>query len=230
MTMTTHGSADRASLVAWLTELLGLVRHIEQRYEDKARIESQFPPPKQALKPWGWKGFALSIVVSLLVLSGLLSNLGILSYLIYPLWPAVGIGFPIVWNKVLVPRGNAQRQQSNRELAARMREATSGVDAELEKAGRIYATRFEAGFPEAYVYSDAVAYCLGAVQQHRADTVGQAITLYETERHRQRLEETQERMLEEQQLARRQQAGQAVIGAALQGATLGAILHGNKRR
>lgn len=221
--MTTQQPAERSALVASLTDLYRLTRHIETRYEEKARIEGQFPPPQAPWKPWGWKGYAISIIGSLVVLSGLLPDVGILSLLIYPLWPAVGIGIPIVWKKVIVPRGNVQRRQGNREVAARMREATAGVDAELNEAGRVYATRFAANFPEAYAYSDAVAYCAKSVRDHRADTVGQAINLYETELHQQRLEQTQAQLLEEQQTARRQQAMQAVVGAALQGATIGAI-------
>lgn len=227
--MTTH-PIDRAELVALLAELYTLTQRIESDYEEKARIEGQFPEPKPPLKPWGWKGFAVSIVVSLIVLSRILSNLGILANLIYLLWPAVGIGIPILWNKSLVHRANERRQQSNRELAVRVRDATADVDAKLVESGRVYATRFASMYPEAYVYSDAVAFCVNAIRNHRADSVGESINLYETERHRQRLEQNQEQMLEEQHLIRRQQAGQAVVNAALQGATLGAILHGNKRR
>ena len=215
---------DRAALTAWLNELFGLVQHMETLYGQKAAVEARFPQPTPYKRPWGWKGYALCIVIAFVVLGIPMSSSNwFVSLLALPVVLVVGVGGPLLRNRKLVPASNAKADQKNRARAESMREATAPIDAQLNEAGRIYATRFASGYPQAYAYSDAVGFVAQAVQNHRADSVGMAINLYEQVLHQQRLEQSQQAILEEQQRSRRQIAAGFVISAAMQGATIGAI-------
>ena len=120
---------------------------------------------------------------------------------------------------VKIDKQNEQIDAHNRQVYAQ----AQAIAEQLNEAGRIYSVSFAAGYPEAYAYDDAVGFALQAVQNHRANTVGEAINLYEQFRHQQRMEQSQQAMLAEQERTRKQMAVGFVVNAALQGATIAAV-------
>ena len=69
-----------------------------------------------------------------------------------------------------------------------MQEQTQQIDMELDQAGLLYKEHFAQQFPRDYAYSDAVALCLKAIENHRADPIGHAPNLYEDALHQRRME------------------------------------------
>lgn len=239
---------ERGALVAWLTELQQLVRWIDDRAQAKNAVESQYRAFLAFKRRWGIWPLILCIVGGLLI-SAMFSALfeevwvGALSVQdgIYTRTPGIayllasvtqwivggtiGTVFWIFRNKSAfkansnAERMNQQIDEHNQQTYAQAQQ----IAAQLNEAGRIYTSRFAEGYPDAYAYDDAVGFAIQAVQNHRANTVGDAINLYEQVLHQQRMEQSQQAMLAEQERTRKQMAVGFVVNAALQGATIAAV-------
>lgn len=211
---------ERFELSSWLSDLLKLTQNIEAGWARKAQIEQQYAAQlKPNKKPWRLiMGALLTWVVSwpltFVVQNGLV---------LIPLSIAGGVAAVMIYNRKFLPKRNEVVQAANNEIWKRCTAELAPVNQQLDDDGAAFTQRFAQHFPNDYAYSDAVAFCLKAVQNHRADSVGSAINLYEQELHQQRLEQTQEAILEEQARTRRQQAVGMVVNTVMQGATISAI-------
>ncbi|MFV0428593.1 MAG: hypothetical protein ACK5KO_04085 [Arachnia sp.] len=126
-----------------------------------------------------------------------------------------------------LPRVNRKRQSSNDEIRSEIESdvaaETEPIDAELRQIGLSIEPSMTGWFPRSYCYEDAVGFCLGVVRDHRAATVEQALNLYETTRHQQRLENLASAQLAEQRRVAHLTMVGNVINAAGHAATIAAV-------
>lgn len=243
----------RATLVERLAYLHALLGYIGEQWQAKAAIGQRYQPSVPLKKTWGvlpillWSvglTFALFTVaepvldlVYRLVLGPFVSvewanaNTGVMVavMLAIPVAMSLALAYLIVraWNRFVLPRQNARIQDANQRREERneaVRAEEQQVDARLTRAGQDFATHIGTDFfPQAYTYPEAVAFCITMVRNHRANSVTEALNLYETELHRRRVEDGQAAMLAEQKETQRQVRVGTVINAAMTGAAIGTI-------
>ncbi|CEA08789.1 hypothetical protein BN1051_02147 [Arthrobacter saudimassiliensis] len=245
----TQQSGDaRAQLEGTLTYLQNLLRFIDARWQEKIAIAQRYRPLKPLHKKWGLLPFAL-LTVGVVVLSTAIGtpiiqawakaeayaqgqfhypNIQPLSVGILAIPVALILALAIVFarNKVVLPHLNARIQRANQQRETHNQAVSveeQHVDAQLGQASRDFATNIGDRFPQAYLYDEAVSFCLQVVRNHRAIALHEAINLYETERHRQRMENMQAWQLAEAQRTRKLMAVGTVVNATMQGAVIGTI-------
>lgn len=117
---------------------------------------------------------------------------------------------------------NKLTQQQNEQLLAfneRVKEEEQGVLNELQQLQVVYNKKVNPWYPIDYCSLEAVEFLYNAINNYRADSLKEAVNLYETTLHQQRVESNQQQALKQQKLNNLLSAGSLVI----QGATLGAI-------
>lgn len=90
---------------------------------------------------------------------------------------------------------------------------------ELQQLQNVYRERISPWYPIDYCSIDTAEFLYNAINNYRADSLKEAINLYETTFHQQRVESNQKQALRQQTLSNLLSAGSLVM----QGATLGAI-------
>lgn len=245
-------TATREELVAWMNSVRGLLRFIDQRSQRKAEIANSYQSATPMKKNWGILAVVLWAVAFLVVLFTVGSvvldaiygavlgpfisqeqgeaNQGLMVVLMLALPVLVSVIMAVLVvlfrNLVLVRRQHARAQivnQRHDEHNTKLRTEEREIDAELSHAGDELRENVLGVFPEKYLYDDAVAYCTELVASHRANSIIEAINLYETEMHRRRIEDMHAAQLAEAQHHSRLQALGNVINAAGHAATSSAV-------
>lgn len=101
---------------------------------------------------------------------------------------------------------NANAAARNQALAARSQE----IERQLQMVNAAYTQEVAPWYPPAYCYVDAAEFLLQAVQNYRADTMKEAMNLYEDTMHKNRMEQAQQESLKQQKLNNLLTAGVAV--------------------
>jgi hypothetical protein len=248
----------RTALVNKLAYLHGWLLWVEERWQQKSAIAQRYQALVPFKKKWGVLAFVLWAVgltvasftvaspVTAVVFNTVLgplftkewieANVGtaIMIMIATPVAVSVGLALLITMlrNKLLLPwqhsrthRTNEQREAHNKAVWIEEQE----VNAQLTQAGADFSSQIGTWYPRAYLYEEAVTFCVRAVQNHRANDISTALNLYETELHRARVEDNQAAILAEQQRTQRLITVGNVINAALAGAAIGTIRHEGAR-
>lgn len=238
----------RAALVQRLTFMHDLLRWINERWQAKAVIAQRYQALMLLPKKWGFGRYALwvGILTAGMAFIGTIVFRAIgraeleeqgrsslvnmqpltVAILAFPVALFLALGVLLLWNKVLLPKQGTRVQRINGQRKAHNETVWSEehqVDAQLKQAGQNLAQHIGNSFPQAYLHEDAIVFCIHVVRNHRANDVTSALNLYETELHRQRVENTQAAQLAEAQRARKLQAVGNVMNAAATGAAIGAV-------
>lgn len=146
----------------------------------------------------------------------------------------------LVRNKVVLRRQHASVDRTNQQIDQHNAQvAESNWAVEVSNAGvhdallQLDSQRTEAAiglyeivtdrYPMTYLYDEAVGFCLQMVRGHRANTVGEALNLYETELHRRRMENLAQAQVAEQQRATQMAMLGNIINAAGHAMTASAV-------
>lgn len=240
----------RAELETWLVYLQNLLRWIDARWQEKTSIAERYQPLMPLKKKWGFRPFALWVAGLVVLFTAIGTPIlqawakaeayaqGSIRYpniqapyvaiLMIPFALIVAFAIALVRNKLVLPRLNARAERINQQRGAHNEAVLveeQQVDAQLNHASRDFAANIGDKFPQAYLYDEAVGFCVQMVQHHRATSISDAINLYETERHRQRMENMQAWQLAETQRTRKLVAVGNVVSAAMQGAVIGTLRH-----
>lgn len=247
-----HTSDDRAQLEARLAYLLTLLRWIDARWHEKAAIAQKYQQLIPVKKRWGALAlslWAIGLVVASFTIgapvTGALYEVVFAPFfdltwaeahqgamiammLAVPIALSVALAFLIVSlrNTVILSAQHARAERINKQREIHndgVQVEEQRVDAQLYQASRDFATHIGDSFPQKYLYEEDVAFCLTLVQNHRATTVPEVINLFETERHRQRMEDLQAWQLDEARRTRKLVAVGTVVNAAMQGAIIGTL-------
>jgi hypothetical protein len=238
----------RAELETWLAYLLNLLRWIDARWQEKTSIAQRHQPLILLKKKWGFLPFALWVVglVVLLTVIGTpilqawakaeayaqgsirypniqAPNVGIL---MIPVALIIAVAIVLVRNKLVLPRLHAHAERINQPRRAHNQALLveeQQLDVQLNQASHDFAANIGDKFPKAYLYDEAVGFCVQMVRNHRATSIPEAINLYETERHHQRVENLLAWQAAEAQRTRKLAAVGNVVQAAMQGAVIGTI-------
>lgn len=143
--------------------------------------------------------------------------------------PGAAIGFFVLFIiphfivfKFLNKRINKRVNEENNKIIAnneQLKIQEQNVLNELQQIQITYRERIGHWYPENYCTVDAVEFFYNVINNYRADSMKEAINLYETHMHQQRVESNQQQAIKQQKLNNLLAAGSLVM----QGATLGAI-------
>ena len=126
-----------------------------------------------------------------------------------------------------IPRVNAHREHINQQRSVKIGKdvapEVAPFVAELNQARQEFQSSFDGWFPMQYLTAEDVGACWQLVNSHRATTVEKAINEYETQLHRQRLENLAAAQIAEQQRSTKIAELGNIINAAGHAATIGAI-------
>lgn len=250
MENTQQSGDNRAQLEGLLSYLQNLLRYIDARWQEKTAIAQRYQPLKPLNRKWGFLPFVLWTVGLVVLLTAIgtpiiqawakadayaqgrifYPNIQPLTLVILgiPVALILALAILLVRNKLVLPRLHARAERINQQRRTHNQAVSAEeqqVDAQLNQASRDFAANIGNEFPQAYLYDEAVGFCLRMVRNHRAITIHDAINLYETERHRQRMENMQAWQLAEAQRMRRLMAVGTVVNAAMQGAVIGTLRH-----
>lgn len=223
---------EREELVGWLTELDEHLRFINSKWAEKARLQSQYVRPLPMKSKWGF-GVGMAVFGGAFLLLAIVDHASY-STLVGMLLVAIGIpalvavGAVRAYNRVRLPRVNARIQAENDKREHYNTEvlgpAEAAVDTELHQAGQaLVDAEVSRIYPKDYLYPEAIAYVLTVIKNHRANSVTEALNLYEEALHRQRVENAQQQMIQEQQHVQQLQILGTVANTLMHGATIGAI-------
>ena len=115
---------------------------------------------------------------------------------------------------------------SNNEKNERIKQELSPVTNELFAYQKQYSQQVAPWYPADYCTFEAVEFFYNAVKNFRANTIGEAVNLYENYLHQQRIEQNQQAILDSQQQLEKQQKLNNILQVgqiAMQAATVGAI-------
>ena len=239
---------DREQLVTGLNRALHLMQQIVGLQSQKGSLITQYKPFEKKKNLWlGAKGFFIAFGISILftaifqyvnVFYFALRFLGSLAvFAIYgnsslaPMWlpwiemllGAIPLAFILkaVVNMILkkqnvaIDTRNTQKETHNQAISAQI----AGVDQQVANVQQQYANEVAAWYPPDYCTIAAAAFFINVVQNHKANSVGEAAVLYDTHLHQQRVEQNQQEMIAQQKLTHMLQVGTIIM----QGATAAAI-------
>jgi uncharacterized membrane protein YhiD involved in acid resistance len=242
----------RTALVSKLTYLHGWLRFVNERWQQKATIAQRYQTLMPFKKKWGIPFIMLGFVGVTLALFTVAAPVTDLLYkialepLIAEEWAAANTGVAIILmlavpivvsaglvilvvylrNRFLLSRQHARAEGINQQREAHNQAVWAEekqVNAQLKQAGQDFSTQIGNWYPQAYLYEDALVFCTQVIQNHRATDIEGALNLYETELHRQRVENNQAALMAEQQRTQKLMIVGNVMNAALTGAAIGTI-------
>lgn len=237
------GATGREALASRLAGLFHVLQWFERLQAQQQAIYEQYAHRyRRYLTPWrGGKRVLIALALSVGVFFVLASvvifmfqSLGNLNestamfLLALMYFGPLPIAFILVaLRNASVPKRNAKREEANRRIAGKVERLAASelapVRQEMQKAREEFTHRFQGWFPAKYLTSADVGACWRLVEDHRASSVQEAINVYETELHRQRLENFAAAQVFEAQRAARVAALGNIINAVGHSATAGAI-------
>lgn len=205
-----------------LTRFDGLQQHRDAVW---ARHQHRYVPHK---KRWG---FGMGVLAFFAILAVTIFIAALTSDLWFLMTPpfTVGGAFLLVWlgNRKIVAKENAKREARNQqianEIAAEVAPEIQQIEVQLAQTRQEYQANFRGWFPQKYLNSADVGACWHIVHDHRASTLESTLNVYETDLHRQRMENMAASQLAEQQRATRVAQTNGIINATMQGFTAGTI-------
>jgi len=114
---------------------------------------------------------------------------------------------------------NEQIVENNQRLKVKEQEVIDNIQ-QLQESYRQYVSSW---YPENYCYVDAAEFFYNTIKNYRADTLKEAINLYETTLHQQRIENNQKQSIKQQKLNNLLSVGSIIM----QGAQLGEMSRHN---
>ena len=133
----------------------------------------------------------------------------------------VAVGCIVV--KFIYKKINEKIDADNQQIVAENEQVKAKEQAvlnDLQKVQIAYRERVSYWYPDNYCSVDAVEFFHNAVKNYRADSLKEAINLYETVLHQRRVENTQKQALQEQRFAN-------MANLVMQGAALGEMKRHN---
>lgn len=254
-----HGDdAQRTALINKLTYLHGRQRFVNERLQQKATIAPRYQSHLPLAKKWGILPIVLgsvaltlalftvaSPVVDLLygiVLEPFMSvewaeantGVAILLMLAVPVVFATGLAILVVYlrNRFWLSKQHSRANRANQQREAHNQSVwieEQQINAELGQAGQDLSARIGTWYPQAYLHEEALAFCTQVIRNHRANSIENALNLYETELYRQRTENNQAALLAEQHRTQKIVAIGNVMNAALTGAAMGTMRQEGER-
>lgn len=203
----------REELLNGLSDAVSIIRQLSNIQMRLNQVRNQY----KNLKPNKKIGKFLKTILVLCILNCavMLSQMEIASLIIGIIQIAVGyVAVKFVYKKMneKIDAENQQIIADNQNIKAQ----EQAVLNDLQKMQTAYRERVSSWYPDNYCSVEAVEFFYNAVRDYRADSIKEAINLYEMSLHQKRIEENQKQAIKQQKLNNLLSAGSIVMqGMAL---------------
>lgn len=242
---------SRERLIEGLQNALNLMTGITQLQNKRVAIRTQYTPyynlkTFDAGKSMKVKAGGIGSVIGLFLASTMVWNyIAEIFWLLFRIeviavilaWVTVfGLGIFAVYfvqklHNAYIKKKNERICEENKKIIKinePILEAEKRVIEEINNVQMRYCQEVAPWYPGNYCYIEAAAFFLNAIRNYRADNLKEAINLYEDTRHNNRMEQAQQRIINNQQAMIQQQKlnnvlamGQIVMQAGIQNAIVG---------
>lgn len=202
-----NGLNDAVSIIRQLSNIQNRLNQVRGQYKN-------LKPNKKIGKLL--KGFLVLCVLSCAMMLLQMNIWGLITGIIQ-----VAVGCIVV--KFIYKKINEKIDADNQQIVAENEQVKAQEQAvlnDLQKVQIAYRERVSYWYPDNYCSVDAVEFFHNAVKNYRADSLKEAINLYETALHQRRVENTQKQALQEQRFAN-------MANLVMQGAALGEMKRHN---
>lgn len=203
----------REELLNGLGDAVSIIRQLSNIQMRLNQVRNQY----RNLKPNKKIGKLLKAILVLCILgcAVMLSQMEIASLIIGIIQIAVGY----VTVKFVYKKMNEKIDADNQQIIADNQKTKAQEQAvlnDLQKIQTAYRERVSFWYPDKYCSVEAVEFFYNAVKDYRADSIKEAVNLYETSLHQKRIEENQKQAIKQQKLNNLLSAGSIVMqGMAL---------------
>lgn len=202
-----NGLNDAVSIIRQLSNIQNRLNQVRGQYKN-------LKPNKKIGKLL--KGLFVLCVLSCVMMLLQMNIWGLITGIIQ-----VAVGCIVV--KFIYKKINEKIDADNQQIVAENEQIKAQEQAvlnDLQKVQIAYRERVSYWYPDNYCTVDAVEFFQNAVKNYRADSLKEAINLYETVLHQRRVENTQKQALQEQRFAN-------MANLVMQGAALGEMKRHN---
>lgn len=233
----------REELIYGFERALYLMKSIIDLQDKRKNIQAKYKKNISKVEQWnGIKGFGKFIILgfSIWLLFG--NYLLYIPLVIYTLILGHFVGFDVIDPLVLVTtpvmcfliafgirkvinksidKRNISIEQENikiNEKNAYTGECEEALIQQIKEVQQQYTDEISGWYPCDYCYIEAAEFFLNAVKNSRADSIKEAVNLYEETNHRLRLEENQRQMIQKQNLSNALAIGGLIMQAGTQSA------------
>lgn len=206
----------REELLSGLGEAVNIIRQLANIQQRLNNVRASYRNTKQ-LKKFSLIG---KIIIVFWVLMGFMLSSTDISYLIAVLIMCILPHYIFFAHRK--KKNNERIIEENKQIVAnneQLRIQEQNTLNDLKQIQILYQERLSSWYPVNYCSVDAAEFFYNTVNNYRADSLKEAINLYETYLHQRRVETNQQKALNQQMLGNLLSAGSLVM----QGATLGAI-------
>lgn len=225
----------REELISGLQRTLGLMNNALSLQRKRAEIRAQYQGILPVKEPWSTGRRVLTFLGLCLFPGWLIYSFLITLRLMFDMESSQQMEMSFSWKPGLLITGilvflllrrreNKKVTKVNEQIRAQNEQAQAhnqpilmqeqAVIEKIKQAQERLAQELPVWYPRDYCCIDAAEFFLNAIQNHRADSIKEAVNLYETTQHQQRLEAAQQQMLENQQESIRQQRFANMLSAA----------------
>lgn len=192
----------RDELLNQLSNAVSIIKQLANIQQNLNNVRSQYQPNvfanKKAKRQSWW-----IIVICAFIGYGILKDIGLI----------IGIVAGVFARKYYLKFRSEKIDAENLEIQKK----EQAVLDNLANVQKVYIEQLGSWYPENYCSVDAVQYFYTAVKNFRADTLKEAINLYETSLHQKRVEDNQKETINQQKLGNLLSVGSLV----LQGVAIG---------
>ena len=192
----------RDELLNQLSNAVSIIKQLANIQQNLNNVRSQYQPNVPANKKAKRRSWWI-IVICALIGCGILKDIGLI----------IGIIAGVFARKYYFKFRNEKIDAENLEIQKK----EQAVLDNLANVQKVYIEQLGSWYPENYCSVDAVQYFYSAIKNFRADTLKEAINLYEISLHQKRVEDNQKQTINQQKLGNLLSAGSLL----LQGVAIG---------
>lgn len=204
----------REELLSGLNDAVSIFRQLSNIQQRLSQVRSQYRNvrPNKSMKTW-------IIIIAVLGVGECILNLTKVNIwgLIFAVLKTVVAYFvvKVIYNTMnkKIDRENEQINTNNGALQVQEQEVIN----DLQQVQIAYREKVSSWYPEKYCFVEAAEFFCDAIKNYRADSIKEAINLYENTLHQRRVEDNQKQAIKQQKLNNLL----AVGSLAMQGAQLG---------
>lgn len=214
----------REELLEGLSNAVSIMGQFSNAQQQLDGIRSQYRSTRANVK-WGklaktvFTFWIICCVVGLFVAEKNVIIFNVVQYVVYTAGFYAVMTFYYKAKNKKITADNEQIVENNQRLKVKEQEVIDNIQ-QLQESYRQYVSSW---YPENYCYVDAAEFFYNTIKNYRADTLKEAINLYETTLHQQRIENNQKQSIKQQKLNNLLSVGSIIM----QGAQLGEMSRHN---
>lgn len=220
----------REELLNGLNDAVNLLRQFVNDQQQLNKIRSQY---RKTIPNLSWKKMRIAYIVFVVVylyiyastISSFLPSYSFIPYIIIVLVVYFGMKSYCKIKNKSIDKQNEQIRTTNETAKVQEQQVVN----EIEQIQQAYHDRVSWWYPGDYCSVDAAEFFYNAIKNYRADSIKEAINLYENTLHQRRMERNQKQAIAQAEKQRKLNNLLAIGSIVMQGAALGEMSRHNAK-